>query len=511
MIREASGIDPGDDQLSQHPLTEVVEPRASNVIEALRDIGYTLGSAVADLIDNSISAEATHICLRFGISADRKPWFALIDDGRGMTQSELVEAMRCGGRDPLAERSGEDLGRFGLGLKTASFSQCRRATVVSRRNDLQCARQWDLDLVRRTNRWLLRTPQESELRDLPCLNELGARGTLVIWQELDRLDLGNDPERVHQVLNERMMSVVDHIALVFHRFLSRELGKNRVFLNVNGTPIEPADPFNAAHPATTHLPEETLVIEGQPVRFRPFILPHHSKVSAAEYERLAGTEGYLRAQGFYIYRNRRLIIHGTWFRMARQDELTRLARVQVDIPNTLDHLWTIDVRKSRAYPPEAVRKRLRGIVERIREQARRPYTHRGTAAISPDRHPLWRRWHENERITYRPDPKHPLLAAFRADLAAPARRRFDALMSVLGASLPLPMLFNDMASHPVQVDCVRAEHAALRELADVLIREIAEADPAQAEQIMRATQPFASVPEFIANYLAEFKQSGEEA
>jgi hypothetical protein len=150
---------------------EIVEPRASNVIEALRDIGYTLGSAVADLIDNSISAEARQIGIRFGFDDERRPWMAILDDGRGMEPAELVEAMRPGGRDPMAPRPGTDLGRFGLGLKTASFSQCRRTTVLTRRNGVQAVRQWDLDLVRSSNRWLLRTPSADEVAQLPCLAE----------------------------------------------------------------------------------------------------------------------------------------------------------------------------------------------------------------------------------------------------------------------------------------------------------------------------------------------------
>ena len=360
---------------------DIVDPKPSSLIEALRDIGYSLESAVADIIDNSISASATRIDISFGWENEESPWLAILDNGDGMSESELVNAMRLGGLDPLALRRANDLGRFGLGLKTASFSQCRKVTVISISDGILSARQWDLDLVRKMDKWVLRKLGSAEIEGLPCLPKLIKKGTLVLWQNLDRLDLGNDTNRMHQVMNERMASICEHVSLVFHRFIFGESKYPRIIIAVNNNPIEAFDPFNAKHPATMHLGEEHLELENENVTFRPYILPHHSKVSAEEYERLGGNEGYLRGQGFYIYRNRRLIIHGTWFRMARQDEMTKLARVQVDIPNTLDHLWTIDVRKSRARPPEAVKRRLRSILDRIRDTAKRPYNHRGGLSL----------------------------------------------------------------------------------------------------------------------------------
>lgn len=486
---------------------EIVEPKASNMVEALRDIGYSLESAIADIIDNSISAKATKIDIRFGWDDSDEPWLAIIDNGSGMDEAELVEAMRPGGRDPLTSRDKDDLGRFGLGLKTASFSQCRKVTVVSRRDDRLSARQWDLDLVRKKNSWVLRKPDIEELSALPCTGLVGEEGTVVVWQKLDRLDLGNDQDRFHQVLNERISSISEHVSLVFHRFISGEPGKAKITIAVNNTPLEAFDPFNAKSRATTHLPEEPIEIEGETVLFKPYILPHHSKVSPQDYERLGGKEGYLRGQGFYIYRNRRLIIHGTWFRMARQDEMTKLARVQVDIPNTLDHLWTIDVRKSRAQPPEAVKRRLRGILERIRDGAKRPYVHRGTTVARRHSEPAWQRLYLNERISYQPNLHHPLISEFRSDLPEAMRNRFDGLLSVLGASLPFAMLFNDMASRPKETDGCRETEETLGQLASLLFGD--GSDPTYVAEVMQVTEPFASAPEFVSRYLARLASKGD--
>lgn len=488
---------------------DVVDPNASNLIEALRDIGYSLESAVADIIDNSISAEASRIDIRFGWENETTPWIAVIDDGHGMTAPELKEAMRPGGRDPMEIRKSDDLGRFGLGLKTASFSQCRKLTVVSLRSGTVAARQWDLDLVRKENEWRLRRLGPEEIAVLPAVSMLGEKGTVVLWQTLDRLDLGTDPDRFHQVMNERMASISEHVSLVFHRFITGEPRHPKVLISMNNLPIEAYDPFNARHAATMHLGEEVLEIEGKTVAFRPYILPHHSKVPPAEYERLGGREGYLRGQGFYIYRNRRLIIHGTWFRMARQDEMTKLARVQVDIPNTLDHLWTIDVRKSRAHPPEAVKRRLRAILDRIRDNARRPYTHRGAVVLAHQEEQVWQRLHLNDRVRYQPNVGHPLLDEFRGDLPAAMRSRFDGLLEVIGKSLPYPMLFNDMASRPKETDRRDENREALVKLAFLLFDDGAGTDAESVERLMRHTEPFASAPEFVAEYVANLANKGD--
>ncbi len=483
---------------------DVVDPRASNMIEALRDIGYSLESAVADIIDNSIFAEATQIDIRFGWEQEGVPWLAIIDDGHGMSDAELAEAMRLGGWGH--ERKAISVDSV-LGLKKPLSFFSADGTVLSQVVVAQFCTSWDLDL-RDRNKWLLRRLGSEEIASLTCSAMLGACGTLVLWQVLDRLDLGSDPTRLHQLMNERMASICEHVALVFHRFISGEPRQPKITISVNSSPIEPYDPFNARHAATMHLGDEVLDIEGKAVTFKPYILPHHSKVGHAEYERLGGREGYVRGQGFYIYRNRRLIIHGTWFRMARQDEMTKLARVQVDIPNTLDHLWTIDVRKSRAHPPEAVKRRLRAILERIRESAKRPYTHRGTLALAQPEELLWQRLYLNSRVRYQPNAKHPLLDEFRADLPPAMRSRFDGILEVIGRSLPYPMLFNDMASRPKETDRRDENREALGQLAALLFGDGQRADPEILEKLMRHTEPFASSPDFVADFVARLHGKG---
>lgn len=476
-------------------LAEVEElpPRASAMIEAMRDIGYSLESAIADIVDNSITSRASAVDVRFGWH-EGGAWIGIIDDGEGMSDSVLREAMRPGTRNPLESRSKEDLGRFGLGLKTASFSQCRRLTVLTRHEGIESSARWDLDYVAKTDRWTLQRPTSKELLLLPCFSELSSQGTLVMWENIDRLEFDGRDDRGHQQLNEQMAVVREHIARVFHRFIGGERGYAKLAMRLNLADVPAFDPFNEKSPATQVLQEERVVTKNGDVRMQAYVLPHHSKVTQAEYQRLAGTEGYLRNQGFYVYRNRRLIVWGTWFRLAPQEELTKLARIKVDIPNTQDHLWAIDVRKSRARPPAAVRARMKQIVERIRSSAKRPYTHRGTPVSAGPTAAVWQRRAFNDAVRYEVNPEHPLVADLRADLDNDARTRLDAVLRMVGEAFPAAIFFSDYATNPRALEPATCDVGALV----ILARLIASANPGidlkDLTELLRDIEPFAAWP-----------------
>lgn len=479
------------------PLSEDLPPRASAMIEAMRDIGYSLESAVADIIDNSITARARNVHVRFGWRMDC-PWIAIVDDGDGMTPEILREAMRPGTRNPLESRSKDDLGRFGLGLKTASFSQCRRLTVVTRQQDnAQAAAQWDLDHVALTDRWTLLRPTEAEVRNYPAIDMLGTSGTLVLWDSIDRIEFNGQDERGHQQLNELMAVVTEHIALVFHRFIAGEPRMPRVRFRVNGADVEPFDPFNAQNEATQRLPEERVVTKQGDVVLQAYVLPHHSKVTPQEYRRFGATEGYLRNQGFYVYRNRRLIIWGTWFRLAPQEELTKLARIRVDIPNTQDHLWTIDVRKSRARPPEVVRSRMKQIIERIRSSAKRPYTHRGVHVTAGLSAAVWERRVFNDAVRYEVNTKHPVVADLRADLDSLGQAHLDAILQMIGEAFPASVFFSDYANNPRALEPTACNVDALIELARLIASGNPGIDQNGLAELLLGMEPFATWPKEI--------------
>ena len=368
-------------------------PTAQALSESLRSLGYSTETALADLIDNSITANAKNVWLsiaRAGQNAvDR---LALLDDGNGMDRVELLAAMRPGTRDPRAVRLENDLGRFGLGLKTASFSQCRTLTVASKKagGDVNVLR-WDLDHVAATNTWqLLQGPPPDVLDDLELLRKKKS-GTLVIWTGIDALDVG-DVELIRRVR--------EHLALTFHRFI--EIGELKIFISMDARllsslPVPKVDPFMRANPAMATGPAEVL---NDLCAVQIFVLPHPDRCT--DEERLGAALGrdWRDRQGIYVYRNNRLLVAGGWLGLKRgwkNDADTQLARISVDFLNTQDQDWKIDVLKSRASPPPQVRHRLMRLAEVARSRSTKLFLHRATTGRrqgpgkSPDalNVPLW--------------------------------------------------------------------------------------------------------------------------
>ena len=339
-----------------------VAPDASAMIESMRAHGYTLATAIADLIDNSIASPCQNIWLRFEWGGDNS-WISITDDGFGMREDDLVNAMRLGSRSPLEERDSSDLGRFGLGLKTASFSLARRLTVVSQPEPgMRYLRRWDLDHLARpeVQGWqLLRTPHPMTGLRIGLLDEMKLdRGTQVLLEVIDRVTgeasgSGNQQDREQHFLWQ-IEQVREHLAMVFHRYLAKRKDDLRIFLNKE--PIEPWDPFLSKHIATQKIGpySNKLGAHETKVKIMGYVLPHRDRFgNASEHRSAGGPGGWNAQQGFYLYRGNRLIIAGDWLRLGWQkEEHFKLARICVDIPNSMDHEWQIDVKKSTAAPPE---------------------------------------------------------------------------------------------------------------------------------------------------------------
>ena len=466
-------------------------PKASMLIESMRDIGYSLETALADVIDNAITAKAGRIDILTDIDALH---IGILDDGEGMTEEKLFVAMRPGSRNPLDERNPMDLGRFGLGLKTASFSQCRRVTVLTRANGITSAAIWDLDFVAEKDDWLVQIPDD--LSSIPWADKLLEKGTLVLWEKLDRVieQDGNDAgiERFVKLLDEAR----EHLELVFHRFLSGEPGLKRIEIRLNDRPLVPFDPFNSSNPATIAEPltPEVIKVGGHVVTIQTFTLPHHKKVSPQEWERYAGRAGYLKNQGFYVYRQKRLIIHGTWFGLARQTELAKLARVRIDMPNDLDADWKIDVKKASAHPPYQVRERLRRIIETIGATSKRVYTARGRVLVTDSRLPVWNRVQDKNEISYRINPSHPVIAEFVDGLSSDQRSEFTRVIELLGSSLPMDALFADLGGEPDKVTGNALSDDVLSHVVTTTVGKLLESGvkPDDIVAMLKVTEPFRS-------------------
>jgi len=434
-----------------------VTPSAPALIEGLRDIGYSLETAIADIIDNSITAGASQVLILTETSCG-DPYIAMLDDGRGMTEEELVAAMRPGSKNPLASREAPDLGRFGLGMKSASFSQCRRLTVVSKKGGSTAAAVWDLDVVAAQDDWTIQLLDD--VSGVPEIECLGPVGTLIIWQKLDRLAGGyaeNISKRA-EVINRRIAETEWHLRLVFHRFMS---GSKPLRISLNGRTLCALDPFVQNNLATTLDPEEIMAVGGGEVKIQSFTVPHHKQISKTEWDDIGGPDGYLKNQGFYLYRGRRLILYGTWFGLCRQLEITKLSRVRIDIPNCMDADWKIDVKKSSAQLPPVVRDRLKKVIERIQSGSKRTYVQRGSKLVEKERLPMWVRMQSGGEIRYRPNIDHPAIAEFSNKVPRELQRSFLNCIALVGASLPIETLHADMAGSAEQVVPDRVDEDAL--------------------------------------------------
>ena len=441
---------------------EDVAPEASAMIESMRAYGYTLATAIADLIDNSIAAEAKNIWIE-ARWAGRDSWITIADDGIGMNENELRDAMRLGSRNPRLERAPVDLGRFGLGLKTASLSQCRRLTVFSKQNGSSTqVRRWDLDHLARSDveGWqLLCTPHQDSQADVGRLKGQPS-GTIVLWEVLDRIV--QDAEAANARVRSHFLRVVtdieQHLSMVFHRYLDTQ--QRRLHITLNGNEVEPWDPFLEAHRATQPTPEEIIRLPGHAmdISVRGYILPHKDKLSPEAYKKASGPEGWNAQQGFYLYRNERLIVAGSWLGLGglrpwTKEEHYKLARIRLDIPNSMDHLWHLDVKKAHATPPPQIQERLTGLAQGIREGARSVFAHRGRYGTRTKKEEIHRPWkHEKRggRVIYKVDRYHPVVRAVLAE-AGTKSPGIETMLRIIEETVPVQQIWLDVTESPQEV------------------------------------------------------------
>ena len=419
-------------------------PFAPALIESMRSLGYSFPAAIADLIDNSISAHATDIEIYTDPGID--PFLVILDNGHGMDENEIYEAMRYGSTNPLEKRSEDDLGRFGLGMKSASLSQCRKFVVVSKQEDDLHAFSWDLDYVIKSKAWMLKGFSEEEILLLPMIDLLKAKktGTYIVLSNFDRIkeSTGN----INETFNKYLDDMIDHLSLVFHRFIDEGLN-----IFVNGLRVEAKDPFLMYHRATQIKRESSFYINDERITLKPFILPHMSKLSQDDLDKVGGKDRMRNDQGFYVYRNKRLIIWGTWFRLERKDELNKLARVMVDIPNSLDYMWSIDIKKSTASLPDIVKKNMYNAVYESVISSEAVHTYRGRREKKDkDIEYVWEKIKVREGYEYQINRKIPQLELLEATLEESEIKLLNSLLNTIEAAFPVQALYVDVAKGKIE-------------------------------------------------------------
>jgi hypothetical protein len=434
-------------------------PFAPNLIESMRSLGYSFETAIADLIDNSISAEATRIDIL--LSPIDEPYLIILDNGYGMNSEELEEALRYGAKNPLEKRENTDLGRFGLGMKSASLSQCRKLVVASKKNGTISCFSWDLDYIIQKKEWMLLEYGEEEINLLPQIDLLKAlpSGTYLLLENFDRIS--SSTYDLHTTLNSYMTSTIDHLSLVFHRFLN-----DNVDIYVNNNKIIPRDPFLSTNRATQPLPEQFITINDSKIRIKPYILPYINKLTSDDLQKVGGKEDLRTNQGFYIYRNKRLIFWGSWFRLTRKEELSKLARVMVDIPNDLDEVWGVDIKKSTVHLPDVIKKNLYTCIEESIFKSKAVHEYRGRKETpNKDINYIWERVELRDNCyEYKINRDLPQIQLFEESLDTNQLKYFEKIITNLEKMFPSTSLYLDASKGKIIEEEINSSDEEIEEM-----------------------------------------------
>ena len=355
-------------------------PDAARVMEGLRDTGYDFNTAVADIVDNSIAADATKINISIAVSPAMEVSVFVADNGCGMDQEELQNAMRYGSS---RRENPSSLGKFGLGLKTASTAFCRCLSVVSRDTGADeeevVKAQWDLDYIIEKNQWLLRWPEvtDDEL-DLLDAVACGSHGTLVCWERVDRLlRQYTYQSSARNALKKIEASLRFHLATTYQRFLDPEITDVRdVTITLNNVPVEAWDPFCTIIDGTEVLLDLSQDIDlpdgtKAPLTLIAYLLPSKNELKSEKDRKAAKISNDL--QGFYVYRENRLIHYGDWMGMFTKEPHGSLLRIFLSFDHKLDDYLNVDIKKSRILMDDGLFNSLKDAISAPRRAADERY------------------------------------------------------------------------------------------------------------------------------------------
>lgn len=424
--------------------------KAPIIMNSMRSMGYSFEAALADVIDNSISAHAKDVTILFPKTADRC-FVAICDDGEGMSSDELFEAMCYGSDVETHIGTAGDLGRFGLGMKTASLSQCKKMTVVSKKNNIYSGFCWDMDHVKEKNDWEVLELNDSEIQEKPGLEYLSDKktGTIVIWEEFDVIEKSTGD--VFASLDKYKEKSSNYLSLIFHRFLN----DNDVVIKVNNFELTGYDPFLENHPKTNVKKTIDCPIEDSNgveriVKVTPYVLPFQKDLSKKDIALVGGYEELRTKQGFYIYREKRLIIYGTWFGL-KKNELTKHARIKVDIPNTLDDIWNIDIKKQNAVIPKRISNEIKRVVEESREVAVKRQKYRGELEnIDSQYSYIWQRNRFRDKYTYKINRESIIADLFDGiEMDDALSERIEMMLKNIEDSIPYQDIYIHMSGNEI--------------------------------------------------------------
>lgn len=425
-------------------------PSPDILMNSMRSIGYNFQTALADIIDNSISAKCKniYICSPIDNITNKDLYITILDDGIGMNRDSLFNAMKYGSdRDNY---SSEDLGRFGLGLKSASLSQCKVLTVASKINNIISAFQWNLDTVIKNKTWDCIELEQEEIENIPNIKELKklSQGTLVVWQDFD-IAYKKSNGRVYEFISEEIEKAEYHIRLTFHRFLSKRNKPLKIY--INNYPLVPFDPFLEDTCKTDSRPISEIRVNNSIIKVQSFILPHQTDLDDNDIEKLGGIESLKNGQGFYIYRNERLIIHGTWFRLSASNinsELYKYGRIKVDIPNSLDDLWEIDIKKQNAVIPKQILQNLKNEVTRVTNGSKGKTSKRTKLTLDKDDTKIWnKKLSRDNKDQFYINTESKFILNYLDDFDDKDKAKIIRLLDIISSSIPYNDLYNSICNN----------------------------------------------------------------
>jgi hypothetical protein len=478
---------------------EIAKPNPKSTINSYRSFGYNLSTAISDIIDNSISANANEIRLEYKWSG-KDSFISISDNGIGMNQNELVLAMTPGSKDPEEERSEKDLGRFGMGLKTASFSQCKRLTCVTKKESCDTIKRcWDIDFINQENEWQLL----DSVSDISFLKKIEKQksGTLVLWEKLDRI-VGNSEtnnENVKAAFYAEMISVKEHLSLVFHKFIESK----RIKIFFQNEEIKPYNPFLLN---LNPKPEMGVTEKFGNVEITYFILPHMSEIGKTDYEKSGGSLGWFQAQGFYIYRGDRLLVAGDWLGLEKKRDYSKLARIAVNFSNENDFNWNLDIKKSTATPPIEIRRELSRIAKIAIMKSAKIYNWRGQKTISgnviANYELLWTDEKTREGIKkYKINRKHPIIKSLLEENSKLAGKALKLLEDNVPIELILSNQNEDPAFHELEKQTEKPSDDLINLAVELYKINVSQGVPKElAQQQIMSSTPFNLYP-LINEYL----------
>ena len=363
------------------------QPNPEFLIKSISEQGYSLETALSDLLDNSISAEADKIEILTEHILNHTAIF-ITDNGKGMSEVELSANMQFPSRDMESERELHDLGRFGLGMKTASFSQTRNFTVISRKKGTKeySGLTWDVSHLKNTGKWEIIINTKDEIKVIldryikTSENHLEKfkdyqPNTIVVWEELKNFNNYLDSDKHVKQLNEELTATTsEYLSVVFHKFM--ELAHNPLKIRLNNLLVKPFNPFRSSEGNSARALESREMFLGNDVlKMEGFVLPVDASDSSNMWK--PSNKSLLDMEGIYVYRGNRIIFFGGWNGIIRKQAKLKLARLKIQVGNMNDDKLQLNVAKSKIAIPYDLKLGVLRYISELKTEAVKEYNNRG--------------------------------------------------------------------------------------------------------------------------------------